>query len=533
MKKITLLMVCFLTTIITNAQWNSDTATNTLVANSVVDDAGSLSTSNGNTYVVFWHPVAAPTNYELRLQKLDALGNKQFGNDGVLVSNTIPMSTSTAQWFISSDSDENIYIGVTGTSNEGGYAFKLNSDGVNQWTNDGINLGGIGYVVRVLPLSSGNVIISWMDGSYNGHLQKYDSSGSPIWTNDVQLGNGKIPAQSLELSDGGFVNIYHQRLGSYGINTKMYAQRYDSDGNAQWSTPTQLFADGNNTAFNSNYSSVQDGDVIYISYKLAHNNRFDTYLQRINPDGTLPWGITGMDFDTNQTNYEQENQVAYSPGSENIWVLCRYTDSSQGNVGIYIQKFDKITGNRLFTDNAKMLYAISNPSASPAGNFRVINDQPLFLTSEGNNLNINLLDENGDFVWSEESKPIATFNASKGRVNLNLISNSELVATFVEDKGSGSQIFAQNFTDTALSVEEFSSTTTLQFINPIQNKLRLKSNQTITSIEIYNTLGQLINRTKNNSSELTVNAQNWNSGMYLAIVTTINGNQQSIKILKK
>src|SRR5690606_22292388 len=152
----------------------------------------------------------------------------------------------------------------------------------------------------------------------------------------------------------------------------------------------------------------------------------------------------------------------------------------------------------------------------------------------GNNLNINLLDENGDFVWSEESKPIATFNASKGRVNLNLISNSELVATFVEDKGSGSQIFAQNFTDTALSVDEFNTVNTLQFINPIKNELKLKSSQNISSVEVYNTLGQLINRTKNNSSnELTVNAQNWNSGMYLAIITTINGNQQSIKILKK
>lgn len=535
MKNITLLMACLFATFLAHAQWTPDTSVNTRVADIFTDDAQSLTAPSGNTYMVFWVAVATPEYYELRLQKLDATGNSLFGNNGKLISNTIPMSTYTSQWFISMDRDENLYIGVTGTGNSGGYAFKVDSSGDNVWSDSGIDLGGIGYSVLITPLTSGDAIISWMDGTYTGHIQKYDSEGTAVWASDVTIGSGNIPVQSHELSDGGFINLYHQRAGSFGINSRMFAQRYNSDGVPQWDSPTPLFDAGNTTVFNTTYSSFNEADVTYIGYKLNHDNRFDAYVQRINADGSLPWGSMGMDFDINQTAYEQEVQIAHETGSDFLYALCRYTSSGQGDYGVHIQKFDKISGTRQFTDNSKAVYPLDGTEGgiAPAGNFRVMNDYAVFINSIGTDLNITLLDNNGDFVWPEQYKALATYAANKGNVNLNILTDSELVATFVEDKGPGSQPYAQYFSDTALSIQEVGTTATLQFINPIQDELRLLSNEPIKSVEIYNTVGQLVCKySQGVQNECRVNSHDWSVGLYHVMVTTHNGTTKTLKIIK-
>ncbi|MFC0603819.1 T9SS type A sorting domain-containing protein [Winogradskyella pulchriflava] len=531
MKKITLILVCLFSTLFVAAQWNTDTAINTLVADADSSVPRSIVGSDGSTYIVFWKELPSPDNYELRIQKLDAMGNQLFGTEGKLISNTMPMSSFTQVKSVAIDANDNIYVGATATSGNGGYAFKVDSNGNNQWTSDGISLG-TAYIVRMWPLSNGEVIISMLNGSsYNGEMQKYSANGTPVWATPTAVESLSAPANIYEMSNGDVVCLYH-KLGS-GVTSTIYAQRFNSTGASVWASPTQLFSSNNNTVYNVIYYGAQDGDVVYYSYKLAHDSRFDAYVQRINPDGTLPWGINGVDFDTNQTNYEQEIQIALTPGSQYVYALCRYTDSGQGNVGIYLQKFDKVTGARMLTDNAKAVYSMGS-GVNPLGDFRVTNDHPVFLTSLGNNLDMVLLDSNGDFVWTEESKPVATFAAAKSNVNLHAKSNNEFVITFLEDKGSGSRVYAQNFTDAALSIDDVNSTSALQFTNPITNELKLKSSNTINSAQVYNTLGQLVYKTTNNShNELTVNSQDWNPGMYLVIVSAENGNTQTLKIIKK
>ena len=86
------------------------------------------------------------------------------------------------------------------------------------------------------------------------------------------------------------------------------------------------------TTYNSSYSSAKDNDVIYYGYKANGSNHFDSYLQRINSDGTLPWGINGMDFDINQTDYEMDTKIAFAPGSQFVWSICNYTNTGQSSL---------------------------------------------------------------------------------------------------------------------------------------------------------------------------------------------------------
>ncbi|MCB0649671.1 MAG: T9SS type A sorting domain-containing protein [Saprospiraceae bacterium] len=447
MKSIIFFLAIFMA-LTAHGQWTTETAVNTLVATSEGGDMKSIGTSDGQTYVVFWKTVAAPVNYELRLQVLDASGNRQLGDDGMLVSGNISMSTYTVIWSVTVDKDDNLYIGATGTGDGSGHVFKLDINGNPLWGADGVTFSD-GYLVTVLPLANGEAIVSWF-ASGQGLMQRYDAAGNTLWNDPQPIESGTshtAPANLFELPEAGYVVVFH--VLSFGISSTLYAQRYDENGVAQWAVPTKL--SNKTTAYNAFYSGTQDGEVVYFGYFASSGSRFDSFVQRINPDGTLPWGINGMDFDTNETDYEMDTQIAIAPGSQYIWAVCTYTNTSQGQRGEYVQKFDKNTGARQFTDNAKIVYPISEDFRQHAGPMFLMNDQPLFLLKKGYDNSVTpttldgvLLDENGDFAWEEVSRPMATYQAAKSRIQFNRPANGQAVAVFIEDKSGGARIYAQN-----------------------------------------------------------------------------------------
>ena len=447
--KIKLFLTFLLATVTLHAQWTPLTDVNTEVATSNSDDMKVLGTVNGKTVSVFWKVVGSPVNYELRMQVLNDQGVKQLGPDGVLVSNTMSMSTSTAIMKMAVDQNEHVYIGATGTNGGIGYAFKLDINGNHLWNPNGINLGG-GYVVTILPLSTGEAVIAW-NASNQTIMQKYSAAGAPIWTSTQQVSNGatngKSPGDLFELSNNEFLLVFH--VISFGINSTLWAQKYSSMGLPLWSNPIQL--SNKSTVWNTSYSATQDGNNVYYGYKAATGTHFDSYLQRINPDGTLPWGINGKDFDITTTRNEMDTKIAYNSGSPYVWSICNYTNSAQSAFGVYIQKFDKVTGDRQFTDTAKVIYAIGTSKVN-SGDLMMVNDLPVFLMKSGfdnggtpTTLHACMLDANGSFYWPYETKPMGTFLASKKRIHFSKSSNGKVVATFIETKATGgSKIYAQS-----------------------------------------------------------------------------------------
>ena len=532
MNKISLIITFLLFGFLSHAQWNSDTAINTLVATSNSGDIKSIGTTNGQTYVVFWKVVGAPTNYELRVQLLDAQGNQQFGEDGALISDALPMSTFTYQWNINIDANDALYVGVTGSANDTGFAFKIGLDGLVDWSVSSPNA----LAVKVLPLASGNTVVAWLNTSSSVvSMQKYDANGAAIWSSNTSLSVASSPADLYEISSENIVLVYHL-LGS-GISSTLYAQRFDSDGNSLWSSPTQL--SNKTTAFINNYDGASDGDVVYYGYYASSGTRFDSYLQRINPDGTLPWGINGADFDTSQARNEMETAISFNAGSDFLWSVCTYRDSSQGNSGEYIQKFDIQTGERQFTDSGKQVFDVGSDNVH-AGDLQLFEDQPLFLIKSGmdngaspTTLNACFLDANGDFVWTEQTKPVATFSANKARVHFNTPVNGQATTVFVENKGEGQKIYAQNFTDPLLLSVTSVAGVSLQFVNPIGAKLVLSSATEIQTITISNILGQQVLKQNVHAKVFIASATSWKPGVYYVSLTFNNGLSKAIKILKQ
>lgn len=446
------ILILLLISTLLNAQWTTQTNVNTLVSTASAEDFKSIGTIEGKTWVVFWKLMPAPVNYQLWVQLLDANGDTVFGPEGLALNTAVPMSTYTTIWDVAVDGSENLYVAINGTgSGNPVYAHKITTSGSKPWGTNGL-LVGSGYDPKILPLTNGEVIVSWLPGN-QAQFQKIDTSGTLAWTSPKTVPPG-VPGHSCTagelkaLSGGGFLIFIHDRSG-FGISSQFYAMRYDNAGLPQWTVPKALAS--SYTSYNARYDVVMDYDTAYLGYYASIGLVFYSYLQRLNPDGTTPWGINGSDFATQSTNYEMNTSIAYEPGSPYVWAICRFTPSSQGQSGEYVQKFDKKTGARLLGANAKQVFAISSNDNAHSGHLQLVNDQPLFLITDGTNngalpidLLVTYLDSLGNFAWPQQTMDVGTYVGFKSRIDFLRPYQDQAVAVWGENRGSGPRIYAQN-----------------------------------------------------------------------------------------
>lgn len=538
MKSKILLVLSLLIAVGSNAQWTEELDVNTLVADAATLDLDAVVNSEGETYIVYWINVGEPVNLELRLQILDVDGNRLLGDEGTVVSDEIPMSTFVMQSSIAVDNDDNIYIGVT-ASDDGndGYLFKLDSDGNNLWGSSGVNVG-VGFGMKLCPLENGELLAAWLDDAQVTNIQRIDADGNGVWEEPLALetGSNNAPANLFELSDASFIIVFHTY--NFGVNSTLNAHRYDADGLPVWDDYVQL--SNLTTSWNKRYSTAQDGDTVYFGYSAALGTRFDSYLQRINPDGSLPYGINGSDFDVAEEEYEISTSIAHSEGSDFVWSICRYTDASQSMVGESIQKFNKSNGERILGENAHELYPVSNEHKKHDGELRLVNDAPFFMLEVGadngatpTTLNALQLDQNGEFAWVDEYEPMATYEGNKLRTELSERINGQSVVVFEEDKGEGPRIYAQNFTESGMSSDEvLIDHDQFRFQNPVSDRLDLVSNLLIENIVVYDIVGKVVyNQNNLNSERVSITVNNWSSGLYLMTIHTEEGLAKGLKFI--
>lgn len=531
-------------TISVNAQWATDYNVNTLVSSSTSADSKSLSTTDGKTYVVYWVVKPAPVNYELHAQLIDKNGSKLFGDDGVVVSQNAISATYISIYSITRDKDNNLFVGFTSTGEtSSGYIQKISPTGELLWGVNGINLGTLKYDVKMFPSDHSGVYLSYYDGTY-GYIQNLNTQdGSFQWQNTVKVSppNANYPYTSVGegavLSDDSFVALIHGRQTS-DVFSSFFAQRYTTDGNPVWSNMLKL--SNRNTYFNTRYNIILEDDVIYLGYYGSSTTRFDSYLQRLNPDGTIPWGINGSDFSTTNAYYEMNTSIATTEGSQYIWSVSRYTTTSQGDNGEYIQKFNKNTGERLLTDGAKELFPVDGTGKVHAANIQMMKGKIIVPLREANNsgveptnLSVAILDDNGDFVLDNKYKDIATTNTYKSRVNFT--SNDNQAVEVWEENRTGlesdNKTYIQNFSiDDNSSIYDNSKKSDIYiYPNPVSSILNIVTDADIKACEILDASGKNI---KTFHSE-KINLGNLPSGLYFLKVYISNGEVSVHKIVKK
>ena len=397
----------------THAQWNNNTSVNIQISNLTLADMQSASTTDGKTWIAFY--VENGSNYDMRAQLIDANGYKLLGPDGMLVSNE-PSGTSTYVFNVCVDASNNLIIAYQDMRSSVPQAvlYKISEAGTQLWGSTGIVIGP-GLSPYPAALSNGEVVVAWI-GNTTLQLQKVTTSGTLAWSTPISImvGSSATTRGQVIANTAGKFSMVYQKGNMY---TTLYAQQFDNSGTALYA-PLQIC--NQTTAAYRYYSIAAEADTTYLGYYSSVGNRFNSFLQRINPDGTIPYGMNGSNFNTSvgtNDNYQETTCINITPGSGYVWSVCTFSDPNQTVYGVYIQKFLKTSGGRQFTDLGKVVYPINSSTYQQCGNLALMNDTPMFMSYDVNyKIYATRLDANGNFAWPLNSVEISSTTSSIGKM---------------------------------------------------------------------------------------------------------------------
>lgn len=436
------------------SQWNPDTFVNLEVAALGTGDLQTITTSDGKTWIAFYHNNGG--NFDMRAQLLDVNGNKLLGNDGVLACDQTSGS-ATFVFNVCLDASDNLVIAfqyqVAGVNTAA--VTKVNTDGSLPWGTAGVQLGA-GLAPYPALLTTGEIAVAWNNNSPSTiYLQKISTAGAMAFGSavPVTVGASLTTRGQIVANPAGFFTLVFQRK-IVGISTTLYAQRYDNSGVAQWTVPLQVST--LTTSGARYYSIVGDGDVTFFGYYASSGSRFFSYVQRINGDGTIPWGANGSVFSTYSTGsdpYQQTTNIAHLAGSAQIWGVCTYTNTAQSQSGVYVQKFNAATGAVMLDPLGKQVFPISTNMDTQAGKLWFLygtGELPLFITYDASyKIYLSVLAQDGGVFGGSfpetMSATTATLATPKGRFafEYNVLSN-QAVAVWYENRGTEYRPYAQN-----------------------------------------------------------------------------------------
>jgi hypothetical protein len=224
------------------------------------------------------------------------------------------------------------------------FAQRVNSDGVYQWTLNGVMVSGhSGLNPQLLSDGTGGAIITWIDssiaGSYYVYAQHLNASGARQWTaNGVVVSDYAILYNDYQtnphlISDGAGGAIIAWNGGD-ASQDPVFAQRINAAGNPQW-TATGALVD--NSALPNKYVQiVPDGSGgAIITWGIQNGAIWGVAAQRLNAAGTAQWALNGISVCTFASNHQYAQPLADGSGGA---MIAWQDDRGTGMYGIYAQR---------------------------------------------------------------------------------------------------------------------------------------------------------------------------------------------------
>ncbi len=347
-----------------SAQWISNNQINTTVCDTTGEQGLSkiAGIPGGGCYISWFD--ARSGSYAVYLQRLDPLGNKMFGNNGLLVSGNA-QSTSLVDWDMKTDAAGNAIIAFTDVRNGGNlnpFAYLISPSGQFLWGANGVDLNQTTeYQANpvVTQAGDGNYYVAWIIATSPNKvgLHKISSNGTKLWPAPLVLtGSGEGFSRPVVLpTDSNCVLLFHtgQTGTSWAPNVKLRVNKIAPDGTLKWGqygmyyqdlgkvnpyTTVKIVSDGNNGAVIGWYGD-QDSD-----------NLQEAYVQRISSTGSMYFPMNGAAVSTTAEITSANTVVAFNPATNETYAFYYQTNSGQTTAGMFIQKFNQ-SGVRQWTDD--------------------------------------------------------------------------------------------------------------------------------------------------------------------------------------
>ena len=233
----------------------------------------------------------------LYIQRFDAAGAPLWGDPGVLM----PGVPSPANFYQVSDGAGGAIL-VWADRRSGThdiYAQRISASGAALWSPGGVPVcddPANQYNARISTDGAGGAIVTWMDnrdGYTHVYVQRIDPLGASLWDD-----NGKrittVPGVLRQpiLSYVGAGRVIVSWIETNDEAKEIHALKLDGDGNALW--PDERFTGVSVPSFTACYSMPdRTGGVVY-SLLWPLGSPKSVSLQRVDGEGSLPWGAAGI-----------------------------------------------------------------------------------------------------------------------------------------------------------------------------------------------------------------------------------------------
>lgn len=236
----------------------------------------------------------------------------------------------------------------------------FNAAGEIQWAAGGVNVSPEEHVqdAPVAVAVNGGWIVAWVDYRHPSawgpswpnsdiYAQKLDNAGNLIWSDNNSTGVAVDVAERW--IDKYSLHIVHDGAGGAIIawldqrdDERVFAQRVTATGAVLWAAPVIVSGESTNV-YRFDADSCTNGDMVVVWEKYASATGYDIYASKISPDGTSPWGQSGVQVCA-YSGYQQHPCVI-ADGAGGSYVVWR--DERNGNQDLYAQRLQG-DGQRLW-----------------------------------------------------------------------------------------------------------------------------------------------------------------------------------------
>lgn len=461
-----------------SGQWTSNPLVNTPIATAsgAQDVCKVAATLDGGCWIAWFSSVPAPINYEVRIQRLNALGEAQFQPEGLLVSDNNSQTSTAGDWDLRIDSAGNallIFNDIRGGTDREISAYRIALDGTMLWGANGVQLTSNTvdeFDARICQTTDGNFTAAWSRSNSGTTpprgliMQRLDADGNRLLAPEGVLiaGSGVGGAGA---SDGpGFFQMVSSLSGtviiSYLKDTRSFSsprhptiQRYDSNGVGLWTSGNAitLFASAVPIAYYMNLvSDGAGGAVVTWHDNRAGGSGFDSWVQKLDIGGIQQFALGGVAVSTNNARFHVGPTAGViGPGGE-IYVFWSERTTSQGTRGLYAQKITT-GGTRAWGNGGIELTSFDTVIEDFMRGMPVEPGQPgaicVFKSTPTGSTQDTVLairvDGDGNPVWESGTITVSNVPSSKGRFPTAALVGGGIASVWSDNRSDSNDIYAQ------------------------------------------------------------------------------------------
>jgi len=336
--------------------------------------------SSANESWVLWNDSAA-YGYDIYAQKYDGLGNAAFAapipivtsNGSVKLMNAVATSDNgIVLTFMEEDEDDGWQVALK--------VQKINSQGLPQWTDNGIIVRSVSDIKRVVS----KICANNLGGAFVAHYGEgetlvflnYDGAGNNVWTADNEIDFiGLSGSDQLLLTDAGdlIINI-HSWQATY------YLRKVDNFGNIVGNLP--IFAPDAIIPEGARFQKSINGKILI--YSAAFNRNEPLSMQMMDADGNLLYDTLKLLHMGEANNLTGDLKISSLSDGGFILAFCSDSEYSSQPKELRVQR----------------LSAALQPVWG--------SENPLILTGDQTIINSDLVVDSSDHAW------LTTLRASTG-----------------------------------------------------------------------------------------------------------------------